>query len=100
MSLLLRRSNSTNNFFKTDARASSNECQTDEVNRPSRFDEDVSNEFVVVNHRSGVVCLVTNYNEIGNTSLGLYIAEERFYNVQEVKSRDLIVELKELISCC
>src|SRR6056300_77944 len=95
---IIRRSNSTNNFFKADTRAGGNEGQTDEVNRSVRFDVNVSNEFIVINDRSSVVCLIANNDEVCNTSLRLNIAEERFYDVDEVQSCDFVVEFKQLIS--
>ena len=61
-----------------------NERQGDEVDRLGWFQEDVIAELIVINDIRCVVCLVTNYEEVIETSLRLNVTEVRFNDVHEI----------------
>ena len=76
--------------------SSSNERQSDVVDRFGGLQEDVSAELIVINDVRGVVSLIANDEIIVNTSLGLNITQIWFNDVDEVRSGDLIVQFKQL----
>ena len=58
--------------------------------------EDVGSELIVVNDVRGVIFVITLDDEVVKTSLSLNVTEIRFNSVDEVGSRSLIVDLKQL----
>ena len=80
------RSNSTSDFLKADSGASSNESQADEVDGLGWLQEDICPEFIIINNIGGVVSLVTNDEEVIQSSFRLYVAKIRFHNVDKVET--------------
>ena len=82
-------------FIERYASLSSDEVQSDEVDRTCRLDIDVSNELVSIDNFWCVVCFVTNYQEVIHTSSGLNVTQVRVDVVLEQCSCDFIIQFEQ-----
>ena len=93
-----RASEECDGFIEAHASLSSDEVQSDEVDRTCWLDVDVGDKLVAVNNLRSVISFITYNQEVIHASSRLDVSQVRIDVVLEESSCDLIVELKQSCS--